>query len=1215
MKSFRRTFIGICLLFVTAFAQDTKENADFKLAVSLYNDKLYDLALEQFRSFVDRYPASQQSIEARFYLGLTQMNLKQYDDARSTFQNFALSYPENSKAPEAWFHVAESYVALGKKQEAAYSFERVKTFHPRSKQAPIALLQAAAIYEDLGDKENMRRVLTTLTAEYSTPEVLQARLKLAELLIEDKNSAAATQECRTVISATNDNKLKARALFILSKAFIDLGKFEDADQTLSDLITNYSSTESYYNALFTYGLLHLETGNIIEARTRWSTLYEKAQAPPQLRQDAALSIAETYIRSSEYKKALEWYSKAYGIEGAKKFTASFYGGLISEYLHDTLQAAQWFERAQIDTNDSRDRFTSLYAAYKASCYTKRYSDALQILHTMQQEVPSSPFLPSLLIEGASLSIDELNEPSTAIELCHWILRNAPHSQFEDDAYYFIGLAYRKAENYEAALETFEKLLQRYPASEFYDDAIKQQWYIETFDYQQKGSSIQKLAELLGDVIAERSRGELAYRLAEIYFYDLKDYERAAVQFTATLQQNVPDTLRQRAWYFLGQSYEYLAMSNNISTSKGSAYLSKALASYDSLIHRYPQSQLAEEATVASYKIQIQSAHSPDELRRISATLNADPSIRSGKERVLFTLGNSYLAEKQYSDAVVTYKLLLEKYPKSSVVPTAFYQLVNAYSSLGAKDSAKVVYQQYLERFPDHYKSAQASLTMAQTYNQSHEPDKALQLIQTIKKKYYYTLAAMECNELEADAAFIASKFQLSSKLYQSLLDSLRSTPFLSVQYPQRIANYFYQLGVCYDSLHLNREAQHCYAQYITYDRSSERTGTALKALIQYATETGNVNLATYYLKMRGNLAAKSGGSNSTIAYETAQLLFDAGKYSDALDNYLEAQKQITDENLKPIIDGQIVRCAFCLDRLDDANKRAAEFIKKYPKEKEYPAIFEYERGAYFMRKEKFDVAKQYFTNVIKKYPKASIVPEAMYWNARLYEIDGKFPRAVAVYDSLLQFYPKHAIIPKVRLSLGNVYYAMEQWEAAARQYRIVLDSTKAPELAPIAMSNLILAYKEMEMFDVALDLTRKFIDEFPTDSTIIDKKIDIGLLYQKLGYYQQAIVHFQSLIVPGNNDLEAELRYYIGESYFLKGDYQQAVLEFLKVPYLVTKVGKIDWAATSYYMAGQSYEKLAKPDQAIQMYQQIIDRKESDAQFKTAAQKEIERVKTIMGTK
>src|SRR3990172_5356273 len=75
--------------------QDTRENADFKLSVNLYNDKLYDLALEQFRQFVTSYPNTPQGIEARFYLGLAQSKLGKHDDARLTFQNFALAFPDN----------------------------------------------------------------------------------------------------------------------------------------------------------------------------------------------------------------------------------------------------------------------------------------------------------------------------------------------------------------------------------------------------------------------------------------------------------------------------------------------------------------------------------------------------------------------------------------------------------------------------------------------------------------------------------------------------------------------------------------------------------------------------------------------------------------------------------------------------------------------------------------------------------------------------------------------------------------------------------------------------------------------------------------------------------------------------------------------------------------------------------------------------------------
>ena len=47
-------------------------------------------------------------------------------------------------------------------------------------------------------------------------------------------------------------------------------------------------------------------------------------------------------------------------------------------------------------------------------------------------------------------------------------------------------------------------------------------------------------------------------------------------------------------------------------------------------------------------------------------------------------------------------------------------------------------------------------------------------------------------------------------------------------------------------------------------------------------------------------------------------------------------------------------------------------------------------------------------------------------------------------------------------------------------------------------------------------------------------------------------------------------------------------------------------------MSGQSYEKMSKYEQAIGMYQQIIDRPGLDATFKSAAEKEIRRVKNLV---
>jgi tetratricopeptide (TPR) repeat protein len=177
---------------------------------------------------------------------------------------------------------------------------------------------------------------------------------------------------------------------------------------------------------------------------------------------------------------------------------------------------------------------------------------------------------------------------------------------------------------------------------------------------------------------------------------------------------------------------------------------------------------------------------------------------------------------------------------------------------------------------------------------------------------------------------------------------------------------------------------------------------------------------------------------------------------------------------------------------------------------------------------------------------------------------------------------------------------------------LVDDPSTDPELLRAAMSNLIGTYETANINDAALSLTRRYLERFPNAEDTFDKRIKIGILYQRLGYYDQSVLHLQELLNEAGSDLEGEIRYYIGEAQYAKGDYRQAILEFLKVPYLVTKKGKVDWTATSLYMAGQSYERMGKHEQALTMYQQIIDRPAIDATFKAAAQKEIDRVKTVL---
>ena len=1196
-------------------AQDSKENADFKLAVNLYNDKLFDLALEQFNAFIRLYPATPQGVEAHFYLGLAQSKLSKHDEARFTFQNFALAYPDNSKAPEAWMNAAEEYAAMNNEREAAMAFERVKTFHPKSKFAPIALSKAADYYEQLGDMENTNRVLRMLTQEYTAPEVLPARLRIAEILNAEGQYEQARQECKSVADATTDAQLKARGLLLMSQALVGLGKTSDAEAALTNIVSNFKTTSSYYKALFALGALKNLAGNTDDAMTSWKLLAEDStKAPKQLRQDAYVEMAEANNRVRSYPRALSLFERASEIRGGRNGEVLYKAGIAAERMGDLAKAAQCYSRALNDSLGNADRRALIIGAFKAAKITKNYAEAVRIVNSYRLQFPSDANLPRLLVEGAHIANTELNDPKTAIDFCDWLRGHSSTSEWIDDATFELGQARIKTGDVDGAIDVFENLQRQYPSSEFVSDAQKQIRLIKAFDQRSKDASLQKLALLVGDVIAQKSKGNLAYRLAEIYFFDLKDYTLAAGQYSYALSVDLEDALRPSAWLKQAQSYELLALKDGKTSARGKEYISKAIAFYDSLVAHFPAGELTDQAVVAAFALHLQLTEKAEDVRTLGIGFLSKSSGVRGGDAALLLLGDSYYLAKNFESAISTYKLLLNKYSDRETAPSAYYHLGMSLDETMEKDSARQVIDRFLSSNPNHLYSAMAAAYLAKTAADSAQLTKALGLFDLLEKRYFYSSLNSNIDLQKADAYFNARDFKNAFDWYERGWKRMRSDFFAVTGDPNVERSIVFKLGACSEKLGDRAATKKWYADYVTRDQVTERAGQAYYALASIAKAENNIDAATSYLQNVSRIAAKTGGQSASVALETADMLFRNEKYSDAIVKYGEAISQTNIDSLKHYIQSRIVVSYFRLDNISEADKRAVEFVKANSASAfNYAAEFEFERGKYQVRKEDFVKAKERFDNVILSYRNARIVPEALFWTARVYELDQKMPQAVQVYDSLLRNFPNDEIIPRTRLSLGNAYYSLEQWDNASKQYRVILDNEqRSPDLVPLAMSNLIMTYKEMELFDGALELTRKYIDRFPNDPDLIDKKIDMGVLYQKLGYYDQAVLQLQSLIEAGNTDLEAELRYYIGEAYFYKGEYQQAVLEFLKVPYLVTKRGKIDWISTSYYMAGQSYEKISKYDQALTMYRQIIDRKDTDAQFKTAAQKEVDRVKAIL---
>jgi len=1194
-----------CMLLyppASSLCQDSRENADFKLAINLYNDGLYDLAAEQLKQFVNAFPNTSQGIDARFYLGLTQLKLKKFDDARLTFQTFALTYQDNPKAPEAWWNVGESYAAMRDYKEAALAFERVKVFHPKSKLAADALLRASRYFAQAGERDNARRDLRIILQEYpSSSAVLAARTQIGQMYFEEGNIEQAQNELKRVIEGDPLADAKAQALLILANIYQSLSKTDQAEANYQEIIAKHKTSSALQGAYVNLAKLQAGAGKPADAVENYKkALAQKDKADSSLILNALIGMGDAYASLKQYPPALDAYARflstspqderAPGVLWKIAVTSS----RGKNYAQSNEACARLLKpgipeplrhRAQVKLGLNAEE-------------QKKPQLAVQHFQAFVDQFPEDPAAPDVIMKTAAMLEKQLRDPRKASAMYEALASRYARSPLADDAFAGAGRCQEDLKDFNQALKLYRELVDRYPASESRPHAEFRISMIETFEQKEKDSGVEKLALLVGDVVAEKDKVGLSFRLGEIYFNDLKNYEAAAAQFTNAVNSGMADARFVDALYFRARAYEYL-------TRKDDKYRRQAVESYQTFLRSYPSDPRSQSAALSLFQLNATTLASAK--IAFTETMALYPSF-GRRDALLLRLGELQEKADSLNDALAAYSSITQELPGSPSAEEAGFRSVRIKAALGLSDSAVAEGTAYVAAYPAGAHTAEVLARLAELSVRERNAPRAVEMYQRLSNEFSYTGSAVNARRSLADALAAQGNLTEAISLYSELLDQQENNALAENGADPSL---LLSLGTAYQRAGDNANAKKCLFQVLAHEQTGEAAGQAYAALGWIYKDEGSLDIATSYFRQ-----AEKVSPGTTATKDVADLLVVSGNYADAIKQFTELSHAANDEASKQYFDGKIIIAQFRADKVAQADKGVEDFKKKYKGSEEDLAAFELERGSHYFRQEDYPHALKTFTEVAKKYDETPSAPEAMFWIGKAYQVTGKPQEAIKQFSDLMEKYPQAQVIPRAHLGLGNIYYEAENWPESIKHYRVIADDPKAdPALLPFAMSNLIETYEAAGINDAALSLTRKYLELYPNSEYSFDKKIKIGILYGRLGYYDQAILHLQGLLDRAGSDLEGEIRYYIAEANYNKGDFQQAILDFLKVPYLVTKKGKIDWTANSLYMSGQSYEKMGRYDQAVTMYQQILDRSGIDETFKAAAKKEIDRVKLVLKKK
>ncbi|MGH1363950.1 MAG: tetratricopeptide repeat protein [Calditrichia bacterium] len=1212
----RSMFYALCFFLLSIAplsAQQYSESNDFSYALKLYNEGFYDIAAQQFSTFINRYPASDNMGDARYYYADSYYKLGEIDNARIEFQGLAVGFPDHPRAAEGWLRVGECYEELGKPMEAAKAFETIKILYSSSPLAPRGLLHAGRLYLESGEPLRAEQTLKEFLDRYvESSEYPQGRAQFGTVLLAKGELEHAIKEFERVPALTQDKEILSTALLGKGQAMYRLGLISRATESFNGILSNYIRSSSAAEALTQLVRIHQNKREYTEAL---SLIRKHASSFSGGKQATAISMLESQClilqkNPSQAVRMLEPIVGSASLTVKEKTLSTYY--LACAYLEDgSYDKAQPLYEALLNDADAKTKELRVPILINLSSLhldNNRIALARPLVHQLQEEHPGSPDNESIhreLIKKAfkqqqiSVGVDELQRYRGAY----------PASASRDDLTHLAGKAYFENEQYQRSLLFFEQVLAEYPGSAVWDSSRAYIRYIKTYEETGEQAGVKELAKLMGRMITGEKKEQLIFDLGEVYISRLKDFEAAANIFSQPQTAKEDSATTAKRLYYLSESKLllaekelFLSSPSEKSYAEAASELKKAMVYInqspqpDTLMFRYLKTTLAADTPIDKF-LQFwtvfeqnypQSNLLAEAYLHIArkANISAKASIANtyfdkaiakggyfGGTAALFR-GKELLQNGDRANGESVLKTFLLENKRHPGHPEAYWLLSQSSLTAGEKKTSAAFLERLAEEFNYTEYGAQAPVGVIASHIADGNYEKAAQKIQ------------YELRGVSVDDPVAAS--------------------YLSQPEP---AYYFYAGKSAWRQKNFGRSRRELLA-YLNRAQKQEFQNESLYLLGMMAIEEQDIESALLHFELVNKDGDATYYQQATL--EAAKLLYDNRRFEESLGRY-QSLTAFSQPALRMDAEAMMVRNLIQLGRSKEASAAIKKYNSSYKKQaglNNYLASFEYEKGRKAFTEKSYDRALNSQKNVLKKYKKSDYADDANYFIARIQTTMNRTKDALKTLDQFQKNYPNSELQGNAYLTRAEIHFRDEQEDLGLAAVKKAVELASTPAVKRSSLSLLVNTYHNMGLWDGALQKTREYIALYPKASDIMSKKISIGIFLSRANRYSEALDYLQKIKYEVGSQEEPEVQFYIGEALYNAGQYDRAINEFLKIPLLSQKT-KLQWEASALYFAGQSYEKLNRPQDAIRMYEEITSRPGIQVELKREARNLISKLRKL----
>lgn len=803
---------------------------------------------------------------------------------------------------------------------------------------------------------------------------------------------------------------------------------------------------------------------------------------------------------------------------------------------------------QLHFSAAREAFTHAGFAAKERLYGMSDSGGKQALIRVLAE--------SMFWRGVCFT-EEIQYDSAQI-LFTELAEKYPQSEFADDALFLNARFDELSRNYEQALSAYDRITKTYP-----------------FGNVRVASHLRSAQNHLQFRRSARSISELEQ--ASIVLADLNSSVSNKSQSRYEVQDFTPDAPLQIAYlrgesYLAGKQYEAaLKAFQTIIGLNGSSNLvmRSRLGKGFALLHLSESSPQRVDSALVEYDAVLENANdgSNPELVRLAAMARLYRTVALKRK------GDAETARKELSALAVQ-----SDFQYSA---QALLELGEIYYAGGKHDEARKTLERAAREAPDFATQVRVNLLLAENALEVRQYALAIRAFerteQSVRQTPIYQLP--ERDEILAEALLKRGIALVGAKEYREAITLLNR--FLTTQayldHEKRPEAAFWLVEAEFQA-DLLQNAVKGYQAFLNDYAAHERTEEALYGLgwSQFRLRQFGESAATFTRLLREFPESRFA---LDVLVRKGDGLYLSKNYRAAADAYRQASR------LQP--------------KKDSIRKETSE-------QREYAA---FQLGQSLYRLQEYDQAIAAMKDFAQRYAASPLADDALYGAAWMLFQERKYDEAAKEFTALTDAYPLGSAAPRAYYALGDSYFNLANYDAAIKSYRAVADNFPLSQYAADAVSAIQYAYMLQGKDDSASTVADRYINANPGSTLAQEVKFKKAETLFNAGKFLNAASEYEDFITKNRqNPRTAEALYQLGRSYASINDTTKALDAYKRVRQNYPQSNFAAPAALETALMKLEYKKFSEADTLLAEVERQYpsDEAATRAAFERATMREIQ---------